>query len=156
MSLFLTISLFISLFLHFTTFLGVSIFATTGYVHLMSAISFFALGATIFVERTKKYSNGKLEDKLVSSGPKYLGTTLKYIRWYIIAVFIFSLLILADGQPQIENGKYILSRQGTMIKEITYDRFLSLKRTELRLFSSLWMGFIFPAFVYFKYVVKRA
>jgi hypothetical protein len=121
----------------------------------MTAFSFFALGATVLVERSEKYTNGKFEDKLKKSGPWYLGKVHRYLRWYVIAVFIFSVIILSDGQPQIENGKYILSRQGTTIKEISYDSFLFLKRTELRLFSSLWLGFIFPAYIYFKYAVKE-
>lgn len=155
MSVLLTISLFVSVFLHFSTYLGVSIFATSSYVHLMTVISFFALGATVLVERSENYTNGKFEDKLKKSGPWYLGKVHRYLRWYVIAVFIFSVIILSDGQPQIENGKYILSRQGTTIKEISYDSFLFLKRTELRLFSSLWLGFIFPAYIYFKYAVKE-
>lgn len=77
--------------------------------------------------------------------------------FFIYAGINFALFysLMQDGNPQIENGRYVLSLHGETTREINQDEYNKYQMYEVRGFSGHWMLFyLLPSFIYL-YAIKN-
>ncbi len=60
-----------------------------------------------------------------------------------------------EGEPGLaDNGKYVLSQRGKLIREISPAEFTRFKANQIRAFSGHWLLFYFMPFAYFMFYRK--
>jgi len=67
---------------------------------------------------------------------------------YTIANFVLFLLAV-PGNPEIQEGKFLLVNHGRVLRELTADEYAALRTQHIRGFSGHWMFFYFVPAVYF-------
>jgi len=69
---------------------------------------------------------------------------------YTIANFLLFMLHAApNGNPEIQEGKYLLVNHGRIVREVTATEYASLRSQQIRGFSGHWMFFYFVSSAYF-------
>ena len=74
------------------------------------------------------------------------GIKLSFVLFVI--VFVAFLVLSRMASPEIQNGQYVLSNHGEIVRELSEQQYLHLKEWELRMFASGWMCFYLPLTAY--------
>lgn len=141
---------FVSVIVHFATFLHLEFLADFPAVFILHL---GAMGGVLFIIAADK---GWLGD------PRSWTDEWESIPGWVFAlggvVFVyaginFALFIaqLEGGMPTVDQGRYLLLDHAKLIKEPTYDEYVSLKLRQIRGFSGHWMLFYLLPFAYFTY-----
>ncbi|MDR3196272.1 MAG: hypothetical protein LBU34_00250 [Planctomycetaceae bacterium] len=74
----------------------------------------------------------------------------------LYAAFNFFMWLPHDGSPEIIDGKYVLSRKGKILAEITEEEYGKRKVLDVRLFSGHWLIFaIVPMFHFYGNLAQK-
>lgn len=136
---FATITLFVSLVVHTSTFLGVDpIAAIPGVMFITIAIFPLFIAALLYAWRTGGRDKG-FADKVMNGAPRWL-------RIVTFALFAYGLVnggafaVLSEGGgPHEHDGKYVLQHGGTVLRELTEQEFHQHQAFTVRAFSGAWM-----------------
>lgn len=147
----------LSALVHFSTIAGVNTFLSSNYIfalHFGVFIPFFASILSI----SAQYPNlNKIELNKVffNQVPKPITALIMLTFIYTCINFLYSMSHLTEGSPNIRDGLYILEKDGSYIRDITFEQYQTLERMIFRGFSGHWLFFYFYPVVYFKYVYKK-
>lgn len=73
---------------------------------------------------------------------------------YVLLNFMLAMSGMEGEAGLAENGKYVLSHRGKLIREISLVEFTRFKALEVRAFSGHWLVFYFAPFAYFMFYRK--
>jgi hypothetical protein len=77
--------------------------------------------------------------------PSWVVPCIKLFWLVALAHFVYFLLQSHAAVPIIEDGQYILSNRGRIVKVLTHPEYLALKALEARLFAALtFVGYLMP------------
>ena len=105
-------------------------------------LSMFAVEHEAVRNRTlfwKKFETGR---------PGWAVPAIKILGLFFFINFGVFLLASHAASPEIQDGAYVLSDHGRIIRTLSEAEFLRLKGGELRLFASGWMFFYFVPLMY--------
>ena len=85
-------------------------------------------------------------------------------RWTIIAVSCYAAIIFASvmsltegGAPTIRDGRFVISRHGTIVRELSADEYKQQKAYVARSFSGTWIAFyVLPAIFFLSRPRRRS
>ena len=66
--------------------------------------------------------------------------------------FMYSITLLSEGSPAIQDGNLVLLDHGHYVRELSEAEFFALKRAGVRAFSRHWLVFFLIPALYFRYV----
>ncbi|MBD0851921.1 hypothetical protein [Maribacter arenosus] len=151
---FSSIGLTISIVVHVLTIFGVIVQDYFSGVWLLQAFGIGITGITIILSRTHEYQAKKTTDEktLGSWDTIFDGIPKSYIGLLIFsAVYAFFNIIISlnyfEGSASLENGQYVLTDHGRIIRALTKSEYNSYRISDLRTFSSGWVALYGLAFL---------
>jgi hypothetical protein len=102
--------------------------------------------------------------KTLGAKPKFADIKSNFPGWIVaigLVIFIYAILNFIlfvhnteGGSPSIQDGRYVLSSHGKMIRELTEAEYHAFNANVVRGFSGHWMIFYFVPFAYFMFFKK--
>jgi hypothetical protein len=87
--------------------------------------------------------------------PTWVVPTIKMLGLVFSVHFVLFLIASHAALPEIRNGEYILARGSRVLEMLSPAGYLSLKRTESRMFGAGWMFFYFVPTMYWLFPRNR-
>lgn len=133
--------LIISLLCHIATYIGYDLseqFSMIYYVHILVIF----LGIPVVLDRNSNY------------GIYYMKPIIAIILFgiYTLMFFIYTMLLLDGGGPEVVGTKFALVSHGRVIREIAQDEYVLYKLLVFRRITSFWIVFL-ATFTY-QYVIR--
>ena len=143
-----------ALIVHLLTILGVNYFAennATFVLHFLIFIPF--IGMLIHSRKGALTSDKKAYYKDLLKGiPKAMRALAIGVFIYAGINFMYSITLLSEGAPVIQDGNLVLLDHGRYVRELSEAEFFALKRAGVRAFSGHWLVFFLIPALYFRYV----
>ena len=143
-----------ALIVHLLTILGVNYFAennATFVLHFLIFIPF--IGMLIHSRKGTLTSDKKAYFKDLLKGiPKPMRALAIGVFIYAGINFMYSITLLSEGSPVIQDGNLVLLDHGHYVRELSEAEFFALKRAGVRAFSRHWLVFFLIPALYFRYV----
>ncbi len=146
-----------ALVVHLLTVLGVNYFAEHNATFVLHFLIFIPFIGMIIHSREGTSTAGKTAyfKDLLKGIPKSMKALAIGVFIYAGINFMFSVTLLSEGSPVIQEGNLVLLDHGRYVRDISEAEFYALKRAGLRAFSGHWLVFFLIPALYFKYVNHR-
>lgn len=134
------VGLVLSVMVHLSTIFGVDPIAVVPGVFWLHVLMFppFAAGI-VYTNRAIGKKGGGLES-VMAAAPKWLVIMTACLFAYAFINYIL-FIVLQEGSPAVESGRYYLQSHGDMIREITEAEYHHAEALDARGFSGHWMLF---------------
>ena len=143
-----------ALIVHLLTILGLNYFAENNAIFVLHFLIFIPfIGMLIHSRKGSLTSDKKAYFKDLLKGISKLTKALAVgVFVYAGINFMYSVSLLSEGSPVIQDGNLVLLDYGHYVRELSEAEFFALKRAGVRAFSGHWLVFFFIPALYFRYV----
>lgn len=143
-----------ALFVHLLTVLGVNYFAEHNATFVLHFLIFIPFIGMIIHSREGSSTAGKTAyfKGLLNGIPKPMKALAISVFIYAGINFMYSVTLLSEGSPVIQDGNLVLLDHGRYVRELSESEFFELKRAGLRAFSGHWLVFFLVPALYFRYI----
>ncbi len=144
----------VALFIHLLTVLGVNYFAEHNATFVLHFLIFIPFIGMIIHSREGTSTAGKTAyfKDLLKGIPKPMKALAIGVFIYAGINFMYSVTLLSEGSPVIQDGNLVLLDHGRYVRELSESEFFELKRAGLRAFSGHWLVFFLVPALYFRYI----
>lgn len=132
----------ISLVVHILTFAPVNIQDELPPVFLLHLGIFVLFIPLVFVDRVLKKSPSMAGIDDSGKQPAWMWFCCLLLGAYVLFNFFF-FLIMGEGNPEVEGGKYWLKNKGVVVRELTRQEYDAESARVLHGFSGHWLAFYF-------------
>jgi hypothetical protein len=98
-------------------------------------ISTFVLKRSSVLERSSLKDRVFFWRRFARGMPRWVGIFVKLLWVIVLAHFVWFFIESHGGVPVIQDGQWILSNRGRIVKVLTQTEYLTLKADELRVFA---------------------